>query len=100
MPNVKMINYKALIESKGFFDQPVSSDSKKYINNKEIRTGQGQGFTAIGLFGYSYFIEQDKVIAKNLSKQQTLDSDRKVVQINFSSDLEPNETGAGSDAVV
>ena len=31
MPKLKMINYKALIESKGFFDQPVRSDSKKII---------------------------------------------------------------------
>ena len=73
-----------MIDGKNFFDQPINSDLKTYENIRKIATGQGDDYTTGCLLDYSYFKENYKMIAIDLSKQQVLDADpRKIQQINF-----------------
>ena len=56
----------------------------KHNNIKRIATGQGDHYTRGYLLVYSYFKKCYKLITIDLSKQQKLDADPKVIQeINF-----------------
>ena len=71
-----------------FFDQPINSDLQTYENIRRIATGQGDDYTTGCLLDYSYFKENYKMIAIDLSKQQALDADpRAIQQINFTENL-------------
>ena len=53
-------------------------------NIRKIATGQGDDYTTGCLLDYSYFKENYKMIAIDLSKQQALDADpRAIQQITF-----------------
>ena len=72
-----------------FFDQPINSDLQTYENIRRIATGQGDDYTTGCLLDYSYFKENYKMIAIDLSKQQALDADpRAIQQINFTENLD------------
>ena len=72
-----------------FFDQPINSDLQTYENIRRIATGQGDDYTTGCLLDYSYFKENYKMIATDLSKQQALDADpRAIQQINFTENLD------------
>ena len=59
-----------------------------YDNIRKIATGQGGDYTTGYLLDYSYFKKYRKMIAIDLSKQQALDADPKVIQqINFTANL-------------
>ena len=78
-----------MIDGKNFFDQPINSDLKTYENIRKIATGQGDDYTTGCLLDYSYFKENYKMIAIDLSKQQVLDADpRAIQQINFTANLD------------
>ena len=78
-----------MIDGKNVFDQPVNTNLKKYENIRKIATGQGDNYTTGCLLGYSYFKENYKMIAIDLSKQQILDADpRAIQQINFMANLD------------
>ena len=78
-----------MIAGKNFFDQPINSDLKTYENIAKIATGQGDDYTTGCLLDYSYFKENYKMIAIDLSKQQVLDADpRAIQQINFTANLD------------
>ena len=63
--------------------------SKTYENIRKIATGKGDDYTTVCLLDYPYFKDNYKMIAIDLSKQQVLDADpRKIVQINFTADLD------------
>ena len=54
------------------------------ITFKKIATGQGDDYTTGCLLNYNYFNNYYEMIAIDLSKQQELDADSKVIQqINF-----------------
>ena len=73
-----------MIDGRNFFDQPINSMNNTYENIRKIATGQGDDYTTGSLLDYSYFKENYKLIAIDLSKQQTLDADpRAIQQINF-----------------
>ena len=58
-------------------------------NNRKIASGQGDDNKTGCLLGYPYFKENYKMIAIDLSKQQTLDFDpRAIQQINFTANLD------------
>ena len=59
----------------------------KHENIRKIATGQRDDSTTGSLLDYSYFKENYKMIAKDLSKQQILDADP-IQQINFTANLE------------
>ena len=81
-----------MIDGRNFFDQPINSMTKTYENIRKIATGQGDDYTTGCLLDYSYFKENYKLIAIDLSKQQALDADpRAIQQINFTANL---DTGA------
>ena len=71
------------------FDQPINSKFKTYENIRRIATGQRDDCTTGCLLDYSYFKENYKMIAIDLSKQQALDADpRAIQQINFKANLD------------
>ena len=78
-----------MIDGKYFFDQPVKTNSVTYENNRKIATGQGDDYTTGCLLDYIYFKNYYKMIVVDLSKQQALDADPKVIQqINFATNLD------------
>ena len=84
IPNVEIKDYNVMIDGKNVFDQPVKNDKVTYENIRKIATGQGDDYTTGCLLNYTYFKKYYKMIAVDLSKQQTLDADPKTIQqINF-----------------
>ena len=78
-----------MIDGRNFFDQPINSMNKTYENIRKIATGKGDDYTTGCLLDYSYFKENYKMIAIDLSKQQALDADpRAIQQINFTANLD------------
>ena len=72
-----------MIDSINFFNQPINDGTKTYKNIRKIATGKGGC-----LLGYPNFKENYKMIAIDLSKQQTLDAGpRAIQQINFTANL-------------
>ena len=63
--------------------------TKTYENIIKITTGQGDNYTTGCLLDYPYFKNLDKMIAIDLSKQQALDDDPRVIQqINFTANFD------------
>ena len=80
-----------MIHGHNFLDQPIRNDLITYDNNRKIATVQGDDYTTGCLRGYNYFNKYYKMIAIDLSKQQSLDADPKAIQqINFTGNLEIN----------
>ena len=78
-----------MIDGKNFFDQPVKNNKVTYENIRKIATGQGDDYTTGCLLDYTYLKKYYKMIAVDLSKQQMLDADPKVIQqINFTANLD------------
>ena len=78
-----------MIDGTCIFDQPVNNDFKTYENIRKMATGQWDDYTAGCLLDYSYFKENYKMIAKDLSKQQALDANpRAIQQINVMGNLD------------
>ena len=78
-----------MIDGKNFFDQPINDDTKTYENIRIIATGNRDDYTTGCLLDYSYFKENYKLIAIDLSKQQALDADPRAIQrINFTGNLD------------
>ena len=81
-----------MIDGGNFFDQRIHSMAKTYKNIRRTATGQGDDYTTDCLLDFSYFKENYKMIAIDLSKQQLLDADpRTIQQINFTANLERTE---------
>ena len=60
-----------------------------YLNVRKIATGKGDDHTTGCLLDYSYFKENYKIIAIDLSKQQALDANPIAIQqINFTENLD------------
>ena len=77
-----------MIDGKNFFDQPVKNDKVTYEKIWRIATGQGEDYATGCLLDYTYFKKSYKMIAVDLSKQQTLDADPKATQqINVTANL-------------
>ena len=78
-----------MINGENFFDQPVKNKKVTYENITKIATGQGDDYTAGCLLDYSYFMDNYKMIAVYLSKQQALDADPSAIQqINSTANLD------------
>ena len=89
IPNVEIKDYNVMIDGKNFFDQPVKNDKVTYENIRKIAIGQGDDYTTGCLLDYTYFKKYYKMIVVDLSKQQALDPDPKVIQqINFTANLD------------
>ena len=78
-----------MVDGRKFFDHPINSMTKTYKNIRRISAGQGDEYTTGCLLDYSYFKENYKMIAIDLSKQQAADADpRATQQINFTANLD------------
>ena len=78
-----------MIDRKNFFDQPINTELKTYENVRKIASGIGDNYTTGCLLDCSYFKENYKMIAIDLSKHQALDADpRAIQQINFTANLD------------
>ena len=89
LPKEEIKDYNVMIDGRNFFDQPINSMSKTYENIRKIATGKGDDYTAGCLLDYSYFKENYKMIAVDLSRQNELDADpRAIQQINFTANLD------------
>ena len=87
--NVEIKDYIIIINGENFFDQPIKNKKVTYENLRKIATGQGNYDTTGCLLDYSYFMDTYKMIAVDLSKQQALDADPRVIQqINFTENLD------------
>ena len=92
IPNVEIKNYNVMIDEKIFFDQPVKNNKVTFEIIRKLATGQGDYYTTGCLLDYIYFKNYQKMIAVDLSKQQTLDADPKGIQeINFTANLDRAE---------
>ena len=81
-----------MIDGRTFFDQPINSMTKTYENIRKISTSQEDDYIIGCLLDYSYFKENCKMIAIDLSKQHALDTDpRSIQEINFTTNLEKTE---------
>ena len=73
-----------MINGRNFFEQPLKNYLKTYDNIRKIATGQGDDYKTGCFLDYPYFKNYSKLVATDLSKQQKLDADPKVIQkINF-----------------
>ena len=79
LPHLEIKDYNVMIDEKNFFDQPIKDDKVTYDNIRKIATGQGDDYTTGCLLDYTYFKIYYKMIAADLSKQQALDADPKVI---------------------
>ena len=78
-----------MINGENFFDQPIKNNKVTYENIRKISVGQGDDYTTGCLLDYSYFAYTYIMIAVDLSKQQALDADPRVIQqINFTANLD------------
>ena len=78
-----------MIDGQNVFDKPARNDLMTYDNIRTIATGQRDDYTTGCLLDYDYFKKYYKMIAIDLSKQQALDTDPKIIQqINFTGNLE------------
>ena len=69
-----------MIDGKNVFDQPINNMIKTYENIRKITIGQRDDYTTGCLLEHTYFKKCYKMIAIDLSKQQTLDADPKAIQ--------------------
>ena len=74
---VELKDYNVMIDGRNFFDQPIRNDQIRYDNIWKIVNGQGENYTTGCLLDYLHFKEYYKLIAIDLSKQQTIDADPK-----------------------
>ena len=73
LANVEIKNYNIMINGENVFNQPIKNNKVTYESFRKIATGQGDGYTTGCFLDYSYFMDTCKMIAVDLSKQQTLD---------------------------
>ena len=73
-----MKNFNVLIDGKSFFDLPVKNEEEAY--KKIIEMSRNNDFTAGNLLDFTYFKENYRLIAIDMSKQTNL---KDPLQINF-----------------
>ena len=72
-----------MIDGKSFFVQPIRNIKVTYENIRKITTGRGDHYTTGCLLDYTYFRDYEKVIAVDLSKQQSINIDPKAIYSKF-----------------
>ena len=72
--------------------EKVKSDRRTYDNIRKTGTGKGDDYTTGCQLDYNYFNNYYKMTAIDLSKQQALNADLKVIQqITFTGNLDRAE---------
>ena len=89
LPEIEIKDYNVMGDGRYVFDQPINNMNNSYKNIRKITIGKEDDYTTGCLLDYSYFKENYKMIATDLSKQQVLDADpRAIQQINFTANLD------------
>ena len=68
-----------MIDGRNFFDQQIKNNLITYDNIRKIEIAQGDDYTTGCVLDYNYFNNYYKMIAIDLSEQQTLDADPKAI---------------------
>ena len=68
-----------MIDGENFFYKLLKNNLRTYDNIRKITTGQIDDYTTGCLLDYPYFKNYYKMIARDLSKQQVLDTDPKAI---------------------
>ena len=69
-----------MTDGRNYLDQRVKNDLKTYDNIRKSSIGQGDDYTTGCLLDYPYCKKYYKLIVIDLSKQQKLDADLKIIQ--------------------
>ena len=78
-----------MINGENVFAQPIKDNKVTYENIRKVATCKGDDYTTGCLLDYTYFRDNYKIIAVDLSRQQALDADpRAIQQINFTANLD------------
>ena len=89
LPNVEIKNYNVMINGENFFDQPIKDNKVTYENIRKVATGKGDDYTTGCSLDYTYFRDNYKMIAVDLSRKQALNADpRAIQQINVTANLD------------
>ena len=80
LPRVKIENYNIEIDGRNFYDQPINDLIKQYDEVRKVSTGQFDDYTTGCLLGFTYFKNNFRLIAADLSKQKAFDADSRVIQ--------------------
>ena len=80
LPRVKIDNYNIEIDGRNVYDQPINDSIKQYDEVRKISTGQSDDYTTGCLLDYSYFENNYRLIAADLSKRKVLDADSRAIQ--------------------
>ena len=88
LPRVQIASYNAIIDDRHFYDQPINDTFKQYDEIRKIATRKGDNYATGCLLDYEYFLNNYRLIAIDLSKQNELDADpRAIQQIEFIGNL-------------
>ena len=68
LPNVEIKDYNVMINGENFFDQPIKDNKVRYENIRKVATGKGDDYTTGCLLDYTYFRDNYKMIAIDLSR--------------------------------
>ena len=69
-----------MIDGRDFHDQPINDVTKQYDEVRKVSTGYDDDYTTGCLLDYTYFKDNYKLIAVDLSKQKGLDADPRAIQ--------------------
>ena len=89
VPNVEIKDFNVLADGKRFFDLPLKNEEEAY--EKIIDMSNNNDYTTGNLLDFTYFKENYKLIAIDLSKQTKL---KDLQQISFTGKLENQAHGA------
>ena len=80
LPTIGIKDYNIMINGENFFDQPIKNKKTTYENIIKTATSQEDDYATGCLLAYLYFVDTYKMIAVDLSKQQSLDADPRAIQ--------------------
>ena len=93
LPNAMVKDYNVIIDKLAFFDLPIKTEEEAY--EKIIDISRNNEYTTGNLLDYDYFKRRYKLIAIDLSKQQSLQENEDLIQqINFIGRLEDDDAPA------
>ena len=80
LPRVKTENCNIKIDGRNFYDQPVNDTIKQYVEIRKTSTEQDDDYRTSCLLDFTYFENNCRLIAANLSKQKPLDVDSRATR--------------------
>ena len=85
VPKVKINDFNVLIDGKSFFDLPVKNEEEAY--EKIIEMSNNNDYTTGNLLDFAYFKKNYRLIAIDLSKQNSSIHNKVVLLVNLKTNL-------------